>query len=136
MARVNPPHPLYNVWMAMTRRCRNTQCQEYPRYGGRGIKVCERWLEFKNFVEDMGPKPDELQRWTVEREDVDGDYEPGNCKWATYKEQNSNRRDNQYVLVQGQRVAVTEGSRLLGIPRASFQRYVKAQKQIQGVQYV
>jgi hypothetical protein len=69
-------------WRAMKRRCYVTKAADYPRYGGRGIRVCERWLEsFDNFLADMGLRP--AGKWTLDREDSDGHYEPGNCRWAT-----------------------------------------------------
>jgi hypothetical protein len=71
-------------------RCYNTKREDYPDYGGRGIKVCDRWKDsFTNFLADMGPRP---LGTTIDRRDVDGDYEPSNCWWATYEHQNVNKR--------------------------------------------
>ena len=85
-----PESPTYGAWRYMLRRCRNANCASYRYYGGRGIKVCERWLKFENFLEDMGEKPSKML--SLSRIDNDGDYKPSNCEWATTTEQNRNRR--------------------------------------------
>ncbi|MDA7436479.1 hypothetical protein N8654_02215 [Synechococcus sp. AH-601-B19] len=83
-------HPLYVCWMNMKQRCLRTTHKSYHRYGGRGISVCQRWLDsFWNFVEDMGPKPSPLH--SIEREDNDGNYTPDNCVWATKAEQTASQ---------------------------------------------
>jgi hypothetical protein len=79
----------YNSWRNMRERCRNKNHEKYPLYGGRGIKVCDRWINsFCNFLADMGERP---EKHTIDRINANSDYEPSNCKWSTYKEQNKNR---------------------------------------------
>jgi hypothetical protein len=84
----------------MKERCYNKTNKRYPDYGGRGINICNRWLySFENFLEDMGEHPENM---TLERIDNNKGYELNNCKWATPKEQASNRRNNVYLTYQGQ----------------------------------
>lgn len=81
--------PTYKSWSMMVDRCTNPKNKRWLRYGGRGIKVCDRWRSFAAFLADMGERPEGK---TIDRENNDGDYEPGNCKWSTAAEQNRNTR--------------------------------------------
>jgi len=86
----NGETPTYYIWCAMQRRCFNANTKDYPNYGGRGITVCDRWRQFENFLADMGERPQGL---SIDRfPNNDGNYEPGNVRWATPKEQANNRR--------------------------------------------
>ena len=79
----------YYTHQSMMQRCFNIKSKSYKDYGGRGITICQRWLSFENFYEDMGNRPEGK---TIDRIDTNGNYEPSNCKWSTPKEQQTNRR--------------------------------------------
>jgi len=101
-------NPLYGVWRGMQSRCYSPNNKKYKHYGGRGIKVCDRWLGecgYENFLSDMEPRP--TPKHTIDRIDVNGNYEPGNCRWATLLEQRRNRRDNVMVTINGQTKCLT-----------------------------
>lgn len=101
--------PEYKVWASMKARCLRE-----PRYAGRGIAVCERWQEFEGFFEDMGPRPSSGS--TIERLDNNGNYEPGNCCWATRLQQNNNKSNNLILELNGTKKTAKEWSRCLGLP--------------------
>ncbi|HKI69531.1 MAG TPA: hypothetical protein VKA67_08080 [Verrucomicrobiae bacterium] len=101
----------------MLERCRNENSTAYHRYGGRGITVCERWDSFENFLADMGERPDGL---TLERRDNDGNYEPDNCYWATWKQQHRNRTGLHMITYQGRTMCLKDWAKELGIKYASL----------------
>jgi len=103
----------YNIWRRMIERCRNPNEKSWSRYGGRGIKVCERWVrDFSAFLDDVGSRPGE--EMTLDRIDNDGNYEPGNVRWATAKQQHRNRNDNRVLAVDGKALCVAEWAEVSG----------------------
>lgn len=116
--------PEYRVWANMLRRCQDQDNPNFKHYGARGIRVCPQWQTYEGFIADMGyrPSPDH----SIERCDVNGNYEPANCYWATIDVQNSNRTDNVVHTVNGQRMTNSEVARLIGItPTAVAQRLAR-----------
>ena len=105
--------PEYTVWVLMRRRCGSPQDVCYDRYGGRGIKVCDRWASFKAFYEDMGPRPTPDHQ--IDRIDNEGPYSPENCRWASRVEQCNNRSDNRLITYRGETKTLMEWSRATGI---------------------
>lgn len=90
---------IFHVWDSMLQRCGNPNHKSFPDYGGRGISVCERWKKFENFFSDMG---DPGQGFSIDRIDHNGNYEPGNVRWATSKTQGRNKRSNTFITVNGE----------------------------------
>lgn len=108
----------------MNERCHNPKMDKYEYYGGRGIAVCERWASFENFLADMSERPS--PQHTLDRINVDGNYEPGNCRWATKLEQMNNRQINHRVTFNGETHTLAEWSRIVGIPKGTL--YARAEK--------
>lgn len=102
----------HNCWASMLDRCRNKNHPQYHDWGGRGIKVCDRWKSFRNFLSDMGLKPFPVA--TLERIDNDGDYCPENCRWATWKDQRRNTRRNVYLTCNGETKCITDWAVAIG----------------------
>lgn len=114
----------YKTWIYMRRRCSDPAVIGYENYGGRGIKVCDRWQNsFENFASDVGtcPSPEH----SIDRLDVNGQYEPGNCRWATKKEQAQTRRNRITVNVDGQEVCLKEACEKLGMHYRSVWSRIK-----------
>lgn len=105
--------PMHRIWKGMKARCLNPNNPRWSSYGGRGIRVCQRWQHsFKSFYDDMGPRP---AGTSLERVDNNGDYKPSNCVWATPKQQQNNMRSNVFVEHEGRRLTVTQWAREVGI---------------------
>lgn len=114
----------YHSYNAMKSRCLNPSDKRYPRYGGRGISICDRWLEsFSNFIADMGMQPS--AEHSIERIDCDKWYEPANCVWATRFEQANNRSNNTRIEIGGRTQTLTQWSRESGVNRTVILRRMK-----------
>lgn len=104
----------YNTWIKIRDRCKNPRNNKFSDYGGRGISVCERWdASFEAFFADMGPKP--KRSWSIDRINVDGNYEPGNCRWASPATQSNNRRITRMVEYEGRQIPLAEACQIAGI---------------------
>lgn len=105
---------LYGVWLGMKVRCYNPRTPGYKNYGGRGITVCDRWINsFENFVLDMGEPPSD--KYSIERKNNSLGYTPKNCVWATRYEQNNNKRNNRALIYQKERLNITQWCQTLGL---------------------
>jgi hypothetical protein len=110
----------FRVWQAMLDRCRRPKSTVYHYYGGRGISVCPQWASsFQAFLTDMGERPTDCQ---LDRINNNGNYEPANCRWATKQEQIANRRNTQFIQLNGQRVPYAEASRHTGVAYWTIRR--------------
>ena len=106
---------IYNIWRSMKKRCLNPNHEAYPRYGGRGITVCDEWKDdFQTFY-DWAMTNGYQEGLTIDRIDVNGNYEPGNCRWATAKEQNNNTRNNRLLTHNGETHTMAEWADITGI---------------------
>lgn len=111
--------PTHSIWMDMIKRCK-----EHPRYAGRGIKVCKRWMKFENFLADMGKRPPRL---SLDRyPNNDGNYEPGNCRWATAKQQANNTRGNRHLTVGERTQTIAQWADETGVPAPVIQNRLVA----------
>ena len=104
--------PAYGSWNRIIQRTKNPNHPKYKYYGGRGITVCDEWLDFRNFYKDMGEKPKDL---SIERIDNNKGYFKENCKWATHKEQSNNKRNNRILEFRGKKLNLTQWANLIGI---------------------
>ena len=112
-------HSAYSTWANMKQRCTNPKLKHYKNYGGRGIRVCKRWMEsFAYFLADMGEKPS--PEHSLERLDNNGGYNPDNCRWATRAEQSKNKRNNFLLTYNGQTKTISGWAKSLGIDRMTL----------------
>mgnify|MGYP000444510387 CR=1 FL=1 len=123
-ATINKSHGMsgtrtYRIWSGIVARCCIPSATGFAKYGGRGIKLCARWYIFENFLDDMGECPTGL---SIDRMDVDGDYEPSNCRWVTTTEQSRNTSRTRYVIVGDAKRVARDVAKENGISEAAFKR--------------
>ncbi len=109
----------YNCWVTMRQRCNNPNDKKYPIYGARGIRVCERWNSFENFLADLGARPTpghSLDRFP----DNNGNYEPGNVRWALMTQQANNRSTNRYVVADGVKMTISQAALFSGVDKRTI----------------
>ncbi len=117
--------PEFRTWLQMHTRCYNQKSRDWESYGARGIRICAEWKDdFLAFLKDMGPKPS--THHSIERNDVNGHYEPGNCRWATKKEQARNTSRTRWVIYSGRRMSLAEACERSGTPYATAQDRIAA----------
>jgi hypothetical protein len=104
--------------MAMKSRCESPSASGFRKYGGKGVRVCERWQDYANFLADMGECPS--QKHGIDREDNAKGYEPGNCRWATQKEQQNNRTNNRRLTFRGETLTLMQWTERLGVKRGTI----------------
>jgi len=122
MSGFNKDKSSYNIWHMMKQRCNNPNAAGYKNYGGRGIKVCERWNDFKNFYADMGDRPEGM---TLDRIDNNKEYSPENCRWASWKDQHKNTRKSVQLFYKGKNRNLAEISRLTGLSENLLSKRIK-----------
>jgi hypothetical protein len=114
----------YHIYLGMVARCTNTAATGFQQYGGRGIRVCDRWLKSPaDFLADMGEPPEDL---SLDRIDNDGPYSPENCRWATRVEQQNNRRCNRNITHQGKTQSLSEWAREIGLTNATLTKRLRS----------
>lgn len=115
-------HPLYTRWNAMIQRCGNPKSHAFNSYGGRGIKVCEEWKDVNAFIE-WSEKNGYAENLTIDRIDVNGNYEPSNCRWVPMEVQHYNKRTSVFVEYQGEKLTVMQWAKKLNIPQGVVWSY-------------
>lgn len=115
--------PEHKVWTGMLKRCDEKNSDRYERYAGRGITVCDRWRNFQNFIDDMGPRPS--PKHSIDRINNDGNYEPGNCRWATQREQVENSTTAKIFTVDGRSQSISAWAREVGVNATTISSRLK-----------
>ena len=115
--------PEWRAWQSMRGRCLNPSHKAYPYYGGRGIRICSRWDSFEAFLEDMGPRPG--HSYSLERSNVNGNYEPGNCVWATSYEQAINKRTSIWIEYDGERLHIKDWAERVDLKYSTLYRRIR-----------
>lgn len=113
---------VYKVWASMLERCQRKNHPQFNNYGGRGISVCKRWRAFENFYRDMG----EPNGRTLDRINVNGNYSPSNCRWASWKTQNRNKTNNHNVIFNGQKMTLAQLAEKQGVCYGTLHSRIRA----------
>lgn len=117
--------PEHMAWLNMKARCCNPKHPSFSHYGGRGVKVCDRWVvSFRDFYDDIGPRPTPAH--SLDRIDNQGDYEPSNCRWATKMQQSGNTRRNKMVQYLGQEMCISQAARMAGLSVSTLRWRIKS----------
>lgn len=122
---------LYTIWIGMKQRCNYKKHRHYKRYGGRGIKVCAEWEHDFEAFREWAMQNGYSEDLTIDRINVDGNYEPSNCRWATYETQSNNTSSNHFLIFKGETHTISEWSKLLGIPKSTIHNRLKRGKTIE-----
>ncbi len=119
-------HALQTIWHGMISRCTNPNAVKFKNYGGRGIRVCDRWVEsFENFLADMGPRPEPSTDYSIDRIDVNGNYEPSNCRWLVKTEQARNQTKTVWITANGKTMLMADWAREMNISEAGIHSRMK-----------
>lgn len=115
---------LYTIWIGMKQRCYYENHKYYKHYGGRGIEVCDEWKNYFEAFHEWSMTNGYTEKMTIDRIDVNGDYSPQNCRWANYKQQGNNRRNNRLLTCNGETHTLSEWSEMTGIPRNTIRNRI------------
>jgi len=126
--------PEYEIWKGIRARCYNPNHESYANYGGRGIKMSERWDDFTNFLIDMGQRP--TKKHSVDRfPNIDGDYSPDNCRWATDYQQSRNKRNNRWFEYQGKKMILADWAKLFCVDQSTLWEHLKTKSFLEIVSF-